>query len=69
MTPDEWENLDYLVDCKIRKSINFTGEDHLNYLLEQTRSQSEHTEDYYGPCRCKLCMIYDDEWVEFKEIV
>jgi hypothetical protein len=57
MTKEEWEELDKLgiIGNKSPSEI-----DRENELIEKTKEEEEHPEEYGGPCMCKLCCSYGD---------
>lgn len=51
----QWECLQSLSH---RENLNGNQALSKSMLLEWTRSQDEHPEDYEGECECQLCMSY-----------
>ena len=53
----ELERLGQLTDSELQSDICKESQYHV--LLSRTEGESEHPENYEGPCLCELCMSYD----------
>ena len=61
MTHDQWAELEAASDGgKPEKEMSLRT----RVLLALTLEQDEHPEEYDGPCRCKTCALYADDYEE-----
>ena len=60
MTSEQWEDLAYLSMLECQNMLSPIGKDNHETLLTLTEEESEHPEDYDGPCACQLCCSYGD---------
>jgi hypothetical protein len=62
------EELKFRYEFAIRRIKNKNKEIHeagirdLDELLEITSCMDEHPDEWDGPCYCKMCKSYSDEW-------